>query len=305
MINNKMEVNVQFASRLARVRGKYSYNALVRNWFGTHGMAEVIYRPSDVDDLQYFFRHSRLNNINVNFVGAGSNLLVSDYGVSGVTISLNAQEFQKIIFHGNVLQCGAGALSQNVAKQCAERSLSGFEFLATIPGTIGGGIKMDCGAFGGEIFDNLLTVVVMDRTGSILYLQKENLNYKYRSGGIASDHIILSAFFLMKSGNKEQIETKMQRLNEKKAKAQPVGGKTGGSTFCNPEGIKAWQLIDKSHLRGIKCEKAEISWKHCNFIINNGTSASSIDNLIKKVHTTVRKKFNIKLQVELYKLGSW
>lgn len=297
----------------SQIRGSYAFNSIIQNWFGTSGYAEIIFKPVDIYDLQKFLRYSNLRDIPITVVGAGSNILVSDIGLKGILVKLQNSNFHYIKFrqkyNRNIIECGASVVNSKFAHACSKHDISGFEFLATIPGNIGGGIAMNCGAFGSEIFDRLLTVVTMDKNGHVHYIQKEQIKYGYRfseiGSGKFSDHIIISAFFSGVYSPAFIVKQKITSLVKKKSATQPVHSRTGGSTFCNPLNISAWKLIDKTLMRGYKYNKVQISEKHCNFIINHGKKAEDIHSLIKKISTNVEKKFNIELRLELRKIGIW
>jgi UDP-N-acetylmuramate dehydrogenase len=288
----------------------YEENASVQNWFGTNARADVLYKPQSVFDLSDFFRKVH-KDIPVEIIGACSNTLISDSGIGGVTIKLASKDFAKIAVKGDILVAGAGCLDSTVARFAAESGLSGLEFLATVPGTIGGAVKMNAGSFNQETFDSLVSISVMKSDGEIVHIEKEYIQYGYRYAVV--NGIVLSANFRLTSKSPDKIKSHIGKILEKKSIAQPVREKTGGSTFCNltiddyfEYGTmqKAWEFIKKSGAFKETCGSVYVSPKHCNFIINEGYSGNDIYNLIEKIKKIVFHKFKINLKTEIKIMGN-
>lgn len=295
----------------------FERNAIVPNWFGTKGRADILYHPSFDDSLQWFLRN-KSSDISITVVGGCANTLVSDDGIDGVTVKLTSKHFSKIKFHGGnsghcvCVEIGAGGLNANVAMHLAKNGLSGLEFLYTVPGTVGGAIKMNAGSFHQETFDTLQWVRVMNLKGEISYISKNDIDYGYRFANI--NGIVLSAAFELTKCDSEKMISYMKSIIERKSKSQPVREKTGGSTFCNLTAndyskygttARAWELIRKAGFAGYRVGDAYISEKHSNFIINEGDSAENISKLMKNVHDGVLNKFGIDLKTEIKKVGKW
>ena len=289
---------------LPEVRGKYTENAPLKNLttFKAGGTAEVLFIPADAKDLADFIL-KKPKNVPITIIGGGSNLLIRDGGVPGVVIHLG-KNLSKIEINDDEISCDAGAKDFAVVKTAQQEGLSGFEWLAGIPGSIGGAVRMNAGAHGVEIKDILVKASMIDSFGNIVELTPEDLNFSYRECIIPVDGIIISATFKCKPDSPDAIIKRMKKLLEKRTEIQPMGAKTAGSTFKNPEGIKAWRIIEKSGCKGLKIGGALISNKHCNFIINTGrASALDIENLGEEVRRKVFEKTEIKLQWEIRRIG--
>lgn len=290
----------------------FERNVIVPNWFGTKGRANILYHPSFDTSLQWFLKN-KSSDINVTVIGVCANTLVSDDGIDGVTVKLTSKHFSEIKFHGgNCVEIGAGGLNANVAMHLAKHGLSGLEFLYTVPGTVGGAIKMNAGSFQQETFDTLQWVRVMNSNGEISYISKNDIDYGYRFANL--NGIVLSAAFGLTKSDSEKMTSYMKDILERKSKSQPIREKTGGSTFCNLTAndyskygttARAWELIKKAGFAGYRVGGAYISEKHSNFIINEGNSAKNISKLMNDVHDGVLNKFVIDLKTEIKKVGSW
>ncbi len=291
--------------RLPEVRGRLLPNAPLADltWFKTGGPAEVLFMPADEADLADFLKNTA-RDINVYVIGVGSNLLVRDGGMPGVVIRLG-RGFNEITLAGpQQITAGTAALDMRVAQFALEHSIDSLTFLIGIPGTIGGALRMNGGAHGGETTDVLLEARAVDREGNIKVLQHADMNYTYRHCGAAEDLIFTLALFQGKSGNAVDIKAKMDAHIEHRVNAQPIKSRTGGSTFKNPPGNKSWQLIDKAGLRGFAVGPAKVSEMHCNFLINEGgATAAQIEELGETVRARVKENSGIDLEWEIKRVG--
>jgi len=290
---------------LPKVKGIYRENFKLAgtNWFGVGGEAEIFYKPLDRDDFAFFLKNLTAS-IPVTILGVGSNLLVRDGGIEGVVIKLG-REFTAInILPNGLIEVGAASINRNFIEFCIEHNIGGLEFLAGIPGSIGGSVYMNAGAYGVEVKDVLHSVEAVDRNGNIHNLTLSDIGYVYRANSLKEQFFFTKAIF--KYIPKETIEIKkiVDQINEKRAESQPIRSKTGGSTFKNPPGMKAWELIDQAGCRGMRIGGASVSEKHCNFLINEGTAtAQDIEDLGEEVRRRVQEKFNIKLVWEIKIIG--
>jgi UDP-N-acetylmuramate dehydrogenase len=290
--------------RLPSVRGEYKTDANMaeHTWFGVGGVAEVLFTPADADDLKTFLETVEAD-IPVYPVGAGSNLLVRDGGVSGVIISTKAIRHHHI--DGTTLTVGSGWLDAEVARLAAREHIAGLEFLIGIPGTIGGGLRMNAGAFGKEFRDVVITATAIDRQGRWHEATPEDMGMGYRHSHAPDDWIFISATLAGKSGKSDDIRAAMKAIIATRSDAQPQGVRTGGSTFANPDGHKAWQLIDQAGCRGLTHGAAQVSEKHCNFLINRGeATASEIEALGEMIRERVKTSADIDLRWEIRRIGN-
>ncbi len=289
---------------LPPVTGAYTENAPLANliWFRTGGPAEVLFRPRGEDDLKTFLK-ALVPEVPVTVIGVGSNLLVRDGGVRGVVIKLG-KPFGNITLDGDLITAGAGASDVAVAHYAQSASVSGLEFLRGIPGTIGGALRMNAGAYGAEIADIFVSAAAVDRRGEIHILKPGDMGFSYRHTKVPGDWIFLSGTFLVTPGDKKSIQEKMDAIQAAREATQPMRVKTGGSTFKNPDGKKAWQLIEQAGCRGLQIGGARVSEKHCNFLINTGAaSARDLEDLGEEVRRTVRQKLGVTLAWEIERIG--
>ncbi|MDC0093183.1 UDP-N-acetylmuramate dehydrogenase [Alphaproteobacteria bacterium] len=272
-------------------------------WFGVGGNAEILFIAEDIKSMSIFLKN-KPKELNVLIIGAGSNLLIRDKGFKG--IALLTKKLNKInIDKNHIITAEAGAIDANVARFARNNLRSGLEFLLGIPGTIGGGIRMNSGAFETEFKDVLIDVKAMNHSGEFRTFTNKELGMKYRSIEVSEEWIFCSARFNTFKDQKVNIENKMKRIIAQRKEAQPTGVKTGGSTFKNPFGNKAWKLIDQAGCRGFKIGGAMISEKHCNFIINSKKStAQDIEDLGEYVKEKVKKNSGIKLNWEIKRIGT-
>lgn len=289
---------------LPKVRGVYRENASIakNTWFSTGGKAEVLFKPFDNDDLKEFLANKH-EDLSINILGAGSNTLIRDKGVHGVVIKLG-KAFTDIAYNDNLLEVGAGTLNYNLVTYCKENGLTGLEFLVGVPGCIGGAIAMNAGCYGNDVASVLEEVEALTYTGKDLRLKNKDFGFVYRGNSLNIPLIYTKAYFKVSKSSVESITEKINTITKARETTQPIRSKTGGSTFKNPNGFKAWELIDQAGCRGLKIGGAMISEKHCNFIINfDNASASDIENLGEEVIMRVLKKSGITLEWEIKRLG--
>lgn len=293
-----------FIDRLPHVRGRLVEDApLARlSWFKTGGPADVLFEPADEADLINFLRHVP-GDIPLTVIGVGSNLLVRDGGIEGVVIRLG-RAFSDIEIRGDVVKAGAAAMDVHVARAAQKAGLGGLEFMVGVPGTIGGALRMNAGAYGKEIKDVLIHAHAVDRYGHVHELRVGDFGYGYRKSKAPKDLIFLRASFHTKTRAADEIKARMDEISAERQESQPIGTRTGGSTFKNPDGKKAWQLIDEAGCRGMRVGDAQISEKHCNFLINHGSAtASDIEALGEAVRNKVREQCGVELEWEIAILG--
>ncbi|MDY0008365.1 MAG: UDP-N-acetylmuramate dehydrogenase [Bdellovibrionales bacterium] len=290
--------------RLPAVRGRLTENAAIGHmtWFGVGGPAEVLFKPEDKDDLAQFIAACPAD-IPVTVLGVASNLIVRDGGIPGVVIRMG-REFAQIAAEDTVVTAGAAALDINVALTAAKHHIAGLEFLSGIPGTIGGALRMNAGAYGGETKDVLRHADVLLRDGSIKTMTGAEMGLTYRHNDLPDDVIFLSATFDGQKGVQADIESRMDDIKTKRGETQPIKTKTGGSTFANPEGHKAWQLVDSAGCRGLQIGGAQVSELHCNFLLNTGgATAADIERLGEEVRKRVAENSGVMLRWEIKRIG--
>ena len=271
-------------------------------WLRVGGPAEAVYQPADADDLAAFLR-ALPAQVPVLPMGVASNLLVRDGGVPGVVIRFGGP-LAKVAVDGDTVLAGAGALDQRVAQEAQRAGLGGLEFLIGIPGTIGGAVRMNAGAFGGETKDRLLWAEALDRQGELHKLTAAELGFAYRRSALPADWIVTRAVFQGAPGDPGAILARMDAIRAEREAAQPLRVATGGSTFKNPPGHKAWQLIDAAGCRGLRLGSAMVSEKHCNFLINTGgASAEQVERLGELVRQRVREHSGVGLEWEVIRIG--
>ena len=273
------------------------------SWFNLGGPAEIFFKPANYNELASLLKIYQ-DNKKINIIGAGSNTLIRDGGIEGITIKLSTEfSFIKLL-NDNIIEVGAATLDRKLSDFATKNSLSGFEFLSCIPGSIGGGIKMNSGCYGEEISKILVSLKAIDRKGKIKEIKRDEIKFSYRSCDLSDELIILSAKFKGDLKDKFNIEKKQLELIKRKKETQPSQVKTCGSTFKNPKDRKAWKLIKESGCEKISVGKAKISEKHCNFFINEGGATSNdIEQLIEKVKNQVLKKTGINLELEIKIIG--
>ena len=267
------------------IKGEISFGESLskHSWFNLGGPAKVIFKPKDLKELSFFLKNTKEYS-NIKVIGAGSNILIRDGGFNGIIIKLGKSFSHLSIFKENSLIAGSAALDKNISNFALENSLTGFEFLSCIPGSIGGGIRMNSGCYENDISKILSSVQVMNFNGQMKVIRSEDIIFSYRNCNLDNDLIFISATLKGKIGNKKDIIEKMNNLIERKKKDQPSKIKTCGSTFKKPKNYKAWKLIEKSGCVGLRIGDAYISEKHCNFFVNqNKAKSEDLENLIETV----------------------
>jgi UDP-N-acetylmuramate dehydrogenase len=290
--------------RLPQVRGQYRENVPLAEltWFRVGGPCEVVFRPADEEDLVEFLA-ARPMDVPITAVGVGSNMLVRDGGLPGVVIRFGKPFAGVEIRDGRVI-AGAGALDVTVAAAAQRAQLTGLEFLSGIPGTIGGALRMNAGAYGSETKDVLVSARAIDGLGHGHTLTAAEMGLSYRHSDVPADWIFTSAVFKAWPGNPETIANAMQDIRDAREKTQPRRVPTGGSTFANPEGHKAWQLIDAAGCRGLRVGGAMVSELHCNFLLNTGeATGEDIERLGEEIRRRVFETSGVKLRWEIKRMG--
>ncbi|MZR32482.1 UDP-N-acetylmuramate dehydrogenase [Sneathiella sp. DP05] len=286
------------------VRGRLRENVDLSKvtWFQVGGPVDVLFKPEDEADLEEFLKNLP-RDISVYVIGVGSNLLVRDAGMRGVVIRLG-RHFAKMNHDGDKLIVGAGALDGHVARFAADAGLEGAEFLSGIPGGIGGALRMNAGAYGADISDIFLSAVAYDREGNRHELNLKDMGFSYRHTDIPNDWIFTQAIFRLAPGDRKEILNRMADISRNREESQPIRSRTGGSTFANPPGKKAWELIDDVGGRGLTIGDAMVSEKHCNFLINKGTArASDLEAVGEELRRRVFVKHDTLLRWEIVRLG--
>jgi len=274
-------------------------------WFRVGGPAQLLFTPADEEDLAYFL--SKLPaEIPITVIGLGSNLIVRDGGIPGVVIRLGGKGFAEITVEpDDRLRAGTAVPDVKVARAAADASLDGLAFYRGIPGSIGGALRMNAGAHGGETTDVLVEARGVTRKGEIVTLKHADMGFTYRNSAASTrDIIFTSALFQGRPGERAAILAEMDRVTEAREAAQPIKERTGGSTFKNPDGGKAWQLIDAAGCRGLRVGGAQVSEMHCNFLINTGgATAADVEGLGEEVRRRVKDNSGYELQWEIKRLG--
>lgn len=290
---------------LPDVRGRLTYNAPLgeMTWFRVGGPAEVLFKPADRQDLIDFVRNCP-TDIPLTVLGVASNLIIRDGGIPGVVIRLG-RECAEIKIDGTTVTAGAAALDMNVALACLRANVAGLEFLSGIPGTIGGALRMNAGAYGREMKDVLKTAEVLLRDGTVKHMTAAEMDLRYRHNSLPKEVIFLRATMEGEAGETAAIEARMNEIKTKRAASQPIRSKTGGSTFANPEGQSAWKLIDAAGCRGLTIGGAQMSEMHANFMINTGTAtAADLERLGEEVRRRVQEHSGILLRWEIKRIGA-
>jgi UDP-N-acetylmuramate dehydrogenase len=291
-------------SELPRVRGTYAEHASLKDlvWFRAGGAADILFRPADIEDLCEFVA-TKPAELPVTLIGVGSNLLIRDGGIAGVVIRLPAAFGRVDKLNDTQLRAGAAALDAAVARAAADAGIAGLEFLRGIPGTIGGALAMNAGCYGSEMKDVFVEARAVDSRGKLIRVDAADMGFTYRHSkpkGLIYVDVVLQG----KPDQPEAIRARMEVFMAQREATQPVRSKTGGSTFTNPPGQKAWQLIDKAGCRGLARGAAQVSEKHCNFLINTGdATAADIEALGEDVRARVKAKFGVDLEWEIKRIG--
>jgi UDP-N-acetylmuramate dehydrogenase len=294
----------ELISRMPAVRGKMRESAELAkvNWFQVGGAAEFLFKPEDTDDLAFFLAH-RPSDLPVTVLGVGSNLLVRDGGIDGVVIRLG-RGFAACSLQEDRLVVGAGCLNANAVVVAAKQGIGGLEFLSGIPGTIGGALAMNAGAYGVETKDVLIEAEAIDAQGHLHVLTPENMHYGYRHCGLPGDWIFTRATFQGTREDASTVAARIEKIAGERAETQPVRSRTGGSTFKNPPAMKAWMLIDAAGCRGLTVGGAQMSHMHCNFMINTGNAtADDLETLGEEVRRRVLESTGVSLEWEIRRIG--
>jgi len=294
--------------RLPKIGGDYTENAALAPaaWFRVGGPAEILYRPADAEDLAGFLA-AKPSDIPVTLFGSGSNILVRDGGIPGVVIRLGSA-FRECRVEWRedsaLVHVGAGAIDVSVARFCRDAGVADLEFLVGVPGTIGGALRMNAGAYGREMADVTEAAEAFDANGTRQCLTLSDLDYSYRHSAAPEDLIFVSATLRGTRSTPKAIAARMAKIKTSREDSQPLRTRTGGSTFINPPGEKAWQLIDRAGCRGLKRGSAMVSEKHCNFLINTGdASAADIEGLGEEIRRRVKQQSGITLEWEIRRIG--
>ncbi|MFO1126537.1 MAG: UDP-N-acetylmuramate dehydrogenase [Methylocystis sp.] len=300
------DLTADIASLAPELRGRLSANEPLAplTWFRVGGPAQILFMPADEADLAYFL--ARLpREIAVTVIGLGSNLIVRDGGVEGVVVRLSAKGFGEIVVEeGNRLRVGAAVPDVKAARAAAEAGIDGLAFYRGIPGAIGGALRMNAGAHGGETRDALVEARGVSRASDVRVFSNADLGYSYRHCSAPDDVIFTQALYQGRPGDPATILAEMERITAAREASQPIREKTGGSTFKNPDGHKAWQLIDAAGCRGLAVGDAQVSEMHCNFLINRGrATAADIEALGEEVRRRVRETSGVDLHWEIKRIG--
>lgn len=295
--------------RLPSVMGKLERDAILSKytWFRTGGPADVLFRPENLEDLQSFLANCP-KDVPLTFIGVGSNMIIRDGGIEGVVIKLG-KAFSKIEIKDDVLVAKAGAMDVTVASEAQKAGLAGLEFLRGIPGTIGGTVKMNGGAYGNEVSQQLVSSTIINREGEVHTKPLSELGFSYRKSKLKEGELVVEAQFKCTRDEPEVIKSRMDEIMAVREDTQPLRTQTGGSTFKNPNegssgGRKAWQLIDEAGCRGLTLGGAQVSEKHCNFLINTGSATSQdIEGLGEKVRRIILDKTGVFLEWEIRRVG--
>ncbi len=290
--------------RLPPARGRLRADAPLApiTWFRVGGPAEVMFRPADEADLAQFLA-ALPGDVPVTVLGVGSNVLVRDGGIAGVVIRLG-RGFATVSIEGERVRAGAATLDANLARAAAKAGLAGLEFLVGIPGTIGGALRMNAGAFGGELADVIRAARAVGRDGTIHRLDAAGLGFSYRRSAVPEDWIFTEATLAGRVDDAQAIAARMADVVRARDAAQPPGPRTGGSTFKNPPGARAWELIARAGCRGLRRGGAMVSEKHCNFLVNTGAAtAADIEALGEEVRRRVAEETGVTLEWEIRRLG--
>jgi UDP-N-acetylmuramate dehydrogenase len=297
-------VSTDLLGRLPPVRGRYRAQVPLapRTWLRVGGPAEVVFQPADAADLAIFLKGKPVE-VQLTPIGVASNLLVRDGGIEGVVVRFSGP-LAEVDVDDECLRVGAGATDRMIAIQAMKAGLSGLEFLIGIPGTLGGAVRMNAGAFGGETAEVVERVVALDPAGRRHVLSAAELGFGYRHSGLPADWIVLGAVLRATPGEPDAIEARMRAIKAEREASQPLHVATGGSTFKNPPGHRAWQLIDAAGCRGLRHGRAMVSDKHCNFLINTGgATAAELEELGERVRARVLERSGVALEWEIHRIG--
>lgn len=300
------DITPDLKAAMPELRGRLLANQSLAEltWFRVGGPAQVLFTPADEADLAYFLKRLP-RELPVYVVGVGSNLIVRDGGIAGVVIRLAPRAFGEATANGDIVTAGAAALDKRVAEVAASANIGGLEFYFGIPGTIGGALRMNAGANGGETKDVLVEARGVGRDGTKQIFSNAEMKFVYRSSGVDPTIIFTSARFRGEIRDTDAIRARMAEVQNHRETAQPIREKTGGSTFKNPPGNSAWKLIDAAGCRGLKVGGAQVSEMHCNFLINTGNATGhDIETLGETVRERVKQTSGIELHWEIKRIGT-
>lgn len=299
------DLSDELTKALPDLRGRLKANAPMSDitWFRVGGPAQILFTPADTEDLSYFLRHSP-SGLSTTVIGLGSNLLVRDGGIEGVVIRLGRGFGEVAVEEGHRLRAGAAVPDVKVSRAAADASIAGLAFYRGIPGSVGGALRMNGGAHGTETKDVLYTARAVDPAGKIHELSNADMGFSYRHCGVPEDFIFTEALFQGEAGERTKILAEMEAIADYREAAQPIKSRTGGSTFKNPPGHSAWKLIDAAGCRGLKVGGAQVSEKHCNFLINEGgATGADLERLGEEVRARVAATSGVELNWEIRRLG--
>jgi UDP-N-acetylmuramate dehydrogenase len=299
------DITADLKAKMPQLRGRLIANQPLAEltWFRVGGPAQVLFAPEDEADLAYFLQ-SLSADIPVIVVGLGSNLIVRDGGVPGVVIRLGRGFGEIKVEEGARIRAGTAVPDVKVARAAQEAGIAGLSFMRGIPGGIGGALRMNGGAYGRETKDALIEARGVDRNGNVVVFANGDMHYTYRHCGAPEDVIFTQALFQGEPGDRAAIAVEMEKITEAREATQPIKSRTGGSTFKNPAGHKAWQLIDAAGCRGLVVGDAQVSELHCNFLINRGNaSAHDIETLGETVRKRVKENSGVTLEWEIKRIG--
>jgi UDP-N-acetylmuramate dehydrogenase len=298
------DIVADLKAKMPALRGRLLANQSLAEltWFRVGGPAQVLFMPEDEQDLAYALANLPVD-IAVTVIGLGSNLIVRDGGVPGVVIRLG-RGFSEIAVEDTRIRAGAAVPDVKVARAAQEAGIAGLSFMRGIPGGVGGALRMNGGAYGRETKDALIEARAVDRAGRVHILRNADMGYTYRHCGAPADYIFTEALYQGERGDPAVIAAEMDKITESREATQPIKSRTGGSTFKNPQGRKAWQLIDAAGCRGLKVGGAQVSELHCNFLINRGgATAADIEALGENVRRRVKETSGVALEWEIERIG--
>lgn len=299
-----MTAQKNWTELLPKTRGRIRLNADLSktNWFNVGGPAEALFRPEDAEDLASVLKVLP-KDVPVVVLGAGSNVIIRDGGIEGLVIRLG-KGFVECTAQADKIIVGAAALSLNAAGVAQQNGIGGLEFLVGIPGSMGGVLRMNGGAYGSQLSDVLVEAEAINRSGEISRFTPQEMHYTYRHCGLSDEWIFTSAVMQGKNEDAGVVKARIEKISTEREATQPIRSKTGGSTFKNPEGHKAWQLIDAAGCRGLTIGGAQMSEKHCNFMINTGSAtAADLEALGEEVRRRVFEKSGVTMEWEIKRIG--
>jgi UDP-N-acetylmuramate dehydrogenase len=295
----------ELSAAMPQLRGRLIANQPMADitWFRVGGPAQVMFSPADEQDLCYFLAHLPAE-VPVAAVGVGSNLLVRDGGIEGVVVRL-ARGFNETSVEGNMVHAGTAVPDVRLAQTAADAGIAGLAFYRGVPGSVGGALRMNAGAYNRETKDVLVEARAVDRKGNVHVLKNADFGFSYRHAKAPKDFVFTQAAFRGEPGTTAAIKAEMEKITEAREATQPIKTRTGGSTFKNPAGKKAWQLIDAAGCRGLVIGDAQVSELHCNFLINRGkASAADIEALGEEVRRRVKENSGVELEWEIVRIGA-